>query len=350
MAAAEGTVSATQNFTTGTIATTTLSWGENSSRDDFNAVTEDTYLDQDQPSYDMGTNPLIRVGDDGSRINRTLIKYDLTALDGLVTSSSQIVSATLKMKTYNDDADPGNIDVDAFRVKKDWFEGTKSYDPADDVDDAATWQYQVFNETSWTGAGCDDSADRETTSDDVETFAADYTWYSWDVTDSVKYFFDTPSSNFGWLLKAQSEGITKYWRIYSSEAAEANRPYLEITINDDPACGYAYKRAITIDHNDVIGDSGDTVDLVDFPVVIKESGTWLRNSGYTDGRIENVNGYDIIFKDSTETLTLAHEIEYYNEGSEAANGEADGLGKNSHPRCGCQYRHLHVLRQQLYYG
>ena len=317
----EGTASTTQNFTTGTISTTTQSWGENSTRDDFTAVMEDTYLDQGQPSYDMGTDTFTRVGDDGSRINRTLIKYDLTALDGLITSASQIVSATLKMKTF-DDPDPGNIDVDAFRVKKDWFEGTKSYAAADDADDAATWQYQVFDETQWTGAGCDNSADRETTSDDVETFSADNTWYAWDVTDSVKYFFDNPASNFGWLLKAQSEGTTKYWRIYSSEhATAANRPYLEITYNNDPACGYAYKRAITIDHNDVIGDSGDTVDLVDFPVVIKESGTWLRNSSYTGGRIENINGYDIIFKDSTETLTLAHEIEYYNAGSEAANGE-----------------------------
>jgi hypothetical protein len=96
--------------------------------------------------------------------------------------------------------------------------------------------------------------------------------------------------------------------------------YAEVSINN-PACDYAYKRAITIDHTKVIGDSGDTVDLTDFPMLIKESGTWLRNSAYTDGLIENTNGYDIIFKDSTETITLAHEIEYYNEGSEAANGE-----------------------------
>jgi hypothetical protein len=319
---AEGTPSAIQNFTTGTFSTTTQSWGENSTRDDFSAVMQDTYLDEGQPSYDMGIDTFTRVGDDGgSRINRTLIKFDLTALDGLITSSGQIVSAALKMKTY-DNPIAGSIVVDAFRVKKDWFEGTKAYALADDADDAATWQYQVFDETQWTTAGCDDATDRETTSDDVQTFSAGNAWHSWDVTDSVKYFFENPASNFGWLLKAQSEGTTKYWRIYSSEhATAANRPYLEITYNNDPACGYAYKRAITIDHNDVIGDSGDTVDLIDFPVVIKESGTWLRNSSYTGGRIENVNGYDIIFKDSTETLTLAHEIEYYNEGSEAANGE-----------------------------
>lgn len=86
-------------------------------------------------------------------------------------------------------------------------------------------------------------------------------------------------------------------------------------------CKYVYKRAITIDHTKVIGENGDTADLTNFPVLIKESGTWLRNSSYTDGRIENVNGYDIIFKDASETTILAHEIEYYNEGSEAVNGE-----------------------------
>ena len=146
----EGTVSATQNFTTGTISTTTQSWGEDSSRDDFGATTEDTYLDQGQPGYDMGTDTLVRVGDDGgSRINRTLIKYDLSALSGLISNASQIVAATLKMKTY-DNPLAGSIDVDVFRVKKDWFEGTQSYAAANEADDAATWQYQVFSETQWT--------------------------------------------------------------------------------------------------------------------------------------------------------------------------------------------------------
>ncbi|MGD8523970.1 MAG: DUF2341 domain-containing protein, partial [Desulfobacterales bacterium] len=253
----EGTVSATQNFTTGTISTVTKKWGENSSRDDYTGITEDTFLDEGQPSYDMGTDEHIRVGDDGNRINRTLIKYDLTALSGLIASSSQIVSATLKMKTY-DDPDPGNIDVDAFRVKKDWFEGTKSYALADDGDDAATWQYQVYDETAWTGAGCDDSADRETTSDDVETFSADNTWYSWDVTDSVKYFFDNPSSNYGWLLKCQSEGTLKYWRIYSSEyATEANRPYLEIQYNtDESGEPFQYRKPIEIDRTKIANPAG----------------------------------------------------------------------------------------------
>ena len=211
------------------------------------------------------------------------------------------------------------MDIDVFRVKKPWIEGTK--DGATAAAGESTWAYQSYNTSEWTAWGVDDAADREMTPDDTVTVSTEGEWYEWNVTDSLKYMFDH-DEYYGWLLKWQLEDSFKRYRFWSSEnGTAANSPYLEITYNNDPACGYAYKRAITIDHNDVIGDSGDTVDLVDFPVVIKESGTWLRNSSYTDGRIENSNGYDIIFKDSTETLTLAHEIEYYNAGSEAADGE-----------------------------
>ena len=146
----QGAVSAVQNFTTGTIANTTLTWGGDPSRDDYSGVTQDTYLDQYRTNYDMGIDTLLRVGDeDGSRADRTLIKFDLTALGNLLASANHIVSATLKMKTYDNPA-AGNIDVDVFRVKKDWLEGTKSYAAADEADDAATWQYQAYTETSWT--------------------------------------------------------------------------------------------------------------------------------------------------------------------------------------------------------
>jgi hypothetical protein len=147
------------------------------------------------------------------------------------------------------------------------------------------------------------------------------------------YFVNTTGSNENLHLQNDSNTL---WGTYGADLdSDSNLPVTD-DINGDTRdatqpdigadentgnCSYAYKRAIIIDHNDVIGDSGDTVDLIDFPVVIKESGTWLRNSGYTGGRIENVNGYDIIFKDATETQALAHEIEYYYEGSEAADGE-----------------------------
>ncbi|KPJ58335.1 MAG: hypothetical protein AMJ46_14330 [Latescibacteria bacterium DG_63] len=101
----EGTVSATQQFTIGSLSTATKKWGENSNSDYTNS-TQDTYLDEGQPDYNMGAETLIRVGDDGSRINRTLIAFDFSKIN--IYSSSQIVSATLYVKTY-DAPDPGDV-------------------------------------------------------------------------------------------------------------------------------------------------------------------------------------------------------------------------------------------------
>jgi hypothetical protein len=321
---AEGTPSATQNFMTGTFSTTTQSWGENSSRDDFSAVTEDTFMDSGSTSHEEGTctgNDAVRIGyrtDAGSRAMRSLIKFDLSGLQSLVSSSSQIVSVALKVKIAQKNG--SNIDVDAFRILKNWSEGDQCHDNSDLDPGEATWQYQSYS-TAWTAGGADSAGvDRAGSADDTTTITGTG-WFSWDVTQSVKDMFEDENYD-GWVLKSQTESGDNWVAFWSSEdGTAANRPYLEITYSNDPACGYAYKRAITIDHNDVVGDSGDTVDLYDFPVVIKESGTWLRNSSYTDGRIENASGYDIIFKDATETQTLAHEIEYYNQGSEAADGE-----------------------------
>jgi hypothetical protein len=320
----EGEVSATQNFTTGAFSATTQSWGENSSRDDYSAVTEDTFMDSGSTSHEEGTctgNDAVRIGyrtDTGSRAMRSLIKFDLSGLQSLISSSSQITAAALKVKIARRTG--SNIDVDAFRVLKSWSEGDQCHDDTDLDAGEATWQYQSYS-TAWTAGGADSAGvDRAASADDTTTITGTG-WFSWDVTQSVKDMFDDENYD-GWVLKSQTESGDNWVAFWSSEdGTAANRPYLEITYNNDPACGYAYKKAITIDHAKVIGDGGDTVDLYDFPVVIKEAGTWLRNSGFTGGRIENASGYDIIFKDATETLTLAHEIEYYNTGSEAADGE-----------------------------
>ncbi|MGD8765276.1 MAG: DUF2341 domain-containing protein, partial [Desulfobacteraceae bacterium] len=319
----QGTASAIQNFTTGTISTTTQSLGENSSRDDFTGVTEDTFMDSGSNDQEEGSctgNDAVRIGyrtDAGTRAMRSLIKFDLTDIDPLIAASSDIISATLWVKIGQKNGN--DIDVDAFRVLKSWSQGDECHNVAESGE--TTWRYQSYNGTEWTSWGADSAGtDRASSADDTTTITATG-WFSWDVTQSVKDMHDDGNYE-GWVLKSQSESGTNWSAFYSSEhGTEADRPYLEIIYYADPTCGYAYKRAITIDHTKVIGESGDTVDLTDFPVVIKETGVWLRNSAYNHGLIENTNGYDIIFKDATETITLAHEIEYYNAGSEAAEGE-----------------------------
>ncbi len=143
-----------------------------------------------------------------SRADRTMIQFNLSDLSSLITDSSQIVSAYLKVKTNQPQAG-GSINVDAFRVKKAWNEGVHLYGEQTASTDEVTWTYQLFNSAAWTGAGCDNSTDRQTTPDDTVTVSANGTWYNWNVTDSVKYMFDNPSQNHGWILKSQSEGTSQ---------------------------------------------------------------------------------------------------------------------------------------------
>ena len=80
----------------------------------------------------------------------------------------------------------------------------------------------------------------------------------------------------------------------------------EFNNQDDPSafyelgngstCSYDYKRALTIDGDQVGGSSGY---LDDFPVLVKLEGDWLKNT--PDGDIQHPSGWDIIFKAEDST-------------------------------------------------
>jgi hypothetical protein len=291
----QGTVSATQQFTMGALATVNEKWGENSNSTHTNS-TEDTYLDEGQTDFNMGAETLIRVGDDevGGRINRTMIAFDFSNIN--ITSSSQIVSATLYVRTETD-PDPGDVPVDLFAVKKDWYEGNNVYTQADEADDEVTWSHQVYSETLWDTAGCDGAADRETSSIGVQNFTTDETWYSWDVTASAKSMYDN-NQYYGWILKAQSEGTVKYWRIYSSEAANASkRPYLEITYNSSATPIYY---SVGTDNGDLYSGNASASS----GTLTLEGGPAADKIGVGDEIQEGSNRYYITGRNSSTEFTI----------------------------------------------
>lgn len=70
---------------------------------------------------------------------------------------------------------------------------------------------------------------------------------------------------------------------------------------------YTYKRKITVGQNSKVSGGPHT----DFPVAISESQDYLKSAAY-GGKVQNDNGYDIIFtSDSSGDTVLDHEIEYY---------------------------------------
>ncbi|MBA7673896.1 hypothetical protein ES703_82102 [subsurface metagenome] len=80
-----------------------------------------------------------------------------------------------------------------------------------------------------------------------------------------------------------------------------------------PSCKFEYRRPIVIDHTKVGVDDSGTLPATGFPVLVSLSGNWLKTTlvDATNGRIENANGYDIIFRESDGRAGLYHEIEEY---------------------------------------
>jgi hypothetical protein len=321
-------------------------WGEGTCGGtcDHGDVTEDVYLDQVRNNWNLGGETELRVGDEtGSRADRTMIKFNLSDLSTRIENSSQIVSARLKVRTINAQAG-GTINVDAFRVKKPWTEGTHTYGQQTASAGDVTYTYQSYDTDSWTGAGCDNSADRETTADDTVTVSATETWYSWNVTDSVKYMVDHPTEYYGWILKSQSEGDADCWRFYSKEnTAQSNayRPYLEITLNGASTGPntFEYRRAITIDKTKVDSSCAEGYPQ-NFPVLISLSNqTWLKttaNGGNIYNVVQDAGGFDIpcdlIFRASDGKTQLPHEIEKYDgttNGDLVAWVQVPALSKNN---------------------
>lgn len=71
--------------------------------------------------------------------------------------------------------------------------------------------------------------------------------------------------------------------------------------------GYNYHRDITINASEVSGST----DLTDFPFLFRETNPDFAHTSF-GGKVENTNGYDIVFTAENGTTLRAFELEYYN--------------------------------------
>lgn len=77
-------------------------------------------------------------------------------------------------------------------------------------------------------------------------------------------------------------------------------------VSAQSASGFSYYKTITIDHTKVSGSSN----LTDFPVLISVTDNALRTTA-NGGRLQNANGWDILFTNSTGSTDLNFQIESY---------------------------------------
>jgi hypothetical protein len=78
---------------------------------------------------------------------------------------------------------------------------------------------------------------------------------------------------------------------------------------DGSSTAFSYRRAITINAGQVSNTEAPDY-LTDFPVLVSLSHATLKNT-VNGGYVQNSQGYDIIFRDSTDLNQLDHEIEEY---------------------------------------
>ncbi|MDA2936197.1 DNRLRE domain-containing protein [Patescibacteria group bacterium AH-259-L05] len=167
----------------------------------------DSYMRQGVPSTNYGTDAQIQEYPRNIGYNRRgLIWFDLSSIPGGAT----INSATLYL--YEAQTYGLARTVAIHRLTQGWTES------------GVTWaSYDGTN--SWTLSGGD--YDTTPTATAVITWTGALKWDSWDVTAGVGEFINNTYSNYGWLIKDNTEDTSEaYWFFASREVT--NQPYLVV--------------------------------------------------------------------------------------------------------------------------
>jgi len=178
----------------------------------------DTTLAAGQPTANVNVydgDPYVSPGNNSSLYGDTRGVVKFANLTGVPTGA-QVVDAQLEM--WNTYLYPGTVTdgkVDVHRLTRGFDETT------------ATWT-KANSTTNWTTPGGDYDPTAESYFDG---FTNDPEWESWTVTNTVKSWLASPSSNYGFLLKLRDEAVsTQRAMLLSSEAAEPMlRPTLQVT-------------------------------------------------------------------------------------------------------------------------
>jgi hypothetical protein len=172
-------------------------------------------------------------------IRRAMIQFDV--LGGGIPAGSVINSVSLTLVQTKSGGSAGQT-FELVPVSKAWGEGTSlplsaggqgALPTAGD----ATWNFQVFNATptSWTNPGGDVGGASGSASLGVSNQAYTFTSQAGMVAD-VQQWLDTPSSNFGWMLRAVTESsVTSAREFGSSELG--TKPTLTIDYTAVPEPG-----------------------------------------------------------------------------------------------------------------
>jgi spore coat protein A len=173
--------------------------------------------------------------DDGF-VRRAVLTFDIA---GAVPAGATIDSVTLQLFMGRSQV-AGDRTVELHRVLTDWSEGPSDPSGQEGGGDSAelgdtTWRYTDYDpgdepgSPQWTTLGGDFAA--TVSASTLVAGTAFYTWSGAQMAADVQAWLDTPSSNFGWLLKDSQNGGTGTAKRYDSRTNKDADERPELTIN-----------------------------------------------------------------------------------------------------------------------
>lgn len=209
------------SFTSAVVAQTSVT---------LSAKNDNTLYEDITGSLSNGAGTSFFVGQTQSgAIRRGLLRFDVGAT---IPAGAKVVSATLQL-TVVQSSDFQALPTSVHRVTQSWGEGA-SVAPGQGggggtaLTNDATWLHRFFNTSLWTNAGGDFVATPSFTMSLPITGIAIANADPGMVAD-VQSWIDTPASNFGWLVKAQTELGSGTARRISSHESISGRPAITIT-------------------------------------------------------------------------------------------------------------------------
>jgi len=204
-------------------------WGENAISD-FKNTTSDAPIRDLFPDNNFGVTNGVTINNPVGEEQRLLIKWDISALDGIIFNPDQIEEAYIRLYCYSWNPGVNNPNIQVFKVLKDWNEGVKQNGPANNGE--VTWNSAEHNEVSWDVAGCDGTDDRTLTHETTETIS-DIGYYNLPVTDAIKEFY-TDGTNNGFILLLNPSQHDPFARFRLSEYFDdSKRPVLRMSLRGD---------------------------------------------------------------------------------------------------------------------
>ena len=183
----------------------------------------DTALFQNAPDNNLGAQDFMPVGltSLGSK-TRGLVRFDFA---GKIPPDAVVNSATLTLHIVVDHGGSPSPSVDLHRLLKPWIEGSKSGGASGGGSIGApassgepTWNRRAHPNTTWGTPGAQGSADYVSTASTSGRVASGQILFTnAGLVADLQSFVSNGATNFGWLIKNQSETTSGARRIGSRE-------------------------------------------------------------------------------------------------------------------------------------